>query len=562
MGNPTSGIALAQGADRMRPNTPDRAVRRVVIAVLLAGLAAGASVAGAQDVTPPSVPTGLVAAATQTSVTFSWDAATDDVGVTGYRLYKFFKGRFPSLNRWDLVQDGLVATSAVVTVNGTYAVSARDGAGNESARSASADAELLTLPTCRFHDPTGTGWVPSVIVGIPVGLFFDGYGNPLPVLSLESGPDGMTFQPTAVAGEYQASWTPAVGQETALYPATQPAQNVTIRATSSEGTATCALDVPVWPLGTDVTPPAPVPNVRVSGVWAHGAHLDWDAASDDYGVAGYHIYQQKYCSRGQPPPCGVPLVGTTTPDVLSFDVTTLLAGYGYTLFVRAFDFFGNEIDYWGLVSQVQIHTPADTGPTPTPGATATPGPTPTPSDVADADGDGVADVFDDCPAIANPGQEDLDGDGLGNPCDPADAGLGVKRAVLRASRSGLGTIAVTGEIRTSPPADVFGVASGLLARVRDGGTSDTTIAWTASDCETGPSGRIRCADPAGTAQITLRPLAADPTLVKYQLRVTGAPLVPPFVPGVVVQLTNDATAIDRLGSAVDCKASAAALSCK
>lgn len=546
----------------MSPNPARRASRRAVVAVL-AALALAASAAQAQDTTPPSAPTGFtVAAATQSSVTLSWDVASDDVGVTSYRLYKFFKGRFVSLNRWDLVQDGLVATSAVVTVNGTYAVTARDAAGNESARSASAVATLLTLPTCRFHDPTGTGWVPSVIVGVPVSLFFDGFGNPLPALSLESGPDGMTFQATAVAGEYQASWTPDVGQETAPYPAPLPAQNVTIRATSSEGTATCALDVPVWPLGTDVTPPGPVPNVRVSGVWAHGAHLDWDAASDDYGVAGYHIYQQKYCSRGQPPPCGIPLVGTTAPDVLSFDVTTLLAGYGYTLYVRAFDAFGNEIDYWGLVSQVQIHTPADTGPTPTPGATATPGPTPTPSGLADLDGDGVADASDDCPAIANPGQEDLDGDGLGNPCDPVDASLTVKRAVLRASRAGAGTIVVAGEIRTASPADTFGVASGLLARVRDAGSSDTTISWTASDCEAGPTGRIRCSDPTGAAQITLRAAASDPTLFKYQLHVSGAPLAPPFAPGIAVQLTSDATAIDRLGSATDCKTSAAALSCK
>jgi thrombospondin type 3 repeat protein len=44
--------------------------------------------------------------------------------------------------------------------------------------------------------------------------------------------------------------------------------------------------------------------------------------------------------------------------------------------------------------------------------------------VPDSDGDGVGDDVDNCPATANPGQEDADGDGIGDACDtcPFDAG--------------------------------------------------------------------------------------------------------------------------------------------
>ncbi|MCB2180249.1 thrombospondin type 3 repeat-containing protein [bacterium] len=46
----------------------------------------------------------------------------------------------------------------------------------------------------------------------------------------------------------------------------------------------------------------------------------------------------------------------------------------------------------------------------------------TPTAIAgiDTDGDGVPDAQDNCPTVYNPGQEDLDGDGIGDACDPVD----------------------------------------------------------------------------------------------------------------------------------------------
>ena len=45
--------------------------------------------ASAPDTTPPTVPTGLVVTGTTTtSVALAWTASTDNVGVTGYKIYR------------------------------------------------------------------------------------------------------------------------------------------------------------------------------------------------------------------------------------------------------------------------------------------------------------------------------------------------------------------------------------------------------------------------------------------------------------------------------------------
>ena len=89
----------------------------------------------ASDTTPPTVPTSLTATAISSSqINLSWTASTDNVGVTGYNVFRSGVkiGTVPGTSFQD---SGLSASTSY-----TYNVSAFDTAGNTSARSAGASA--------------------------------------------------------------------------------------------------------------------------------------------------------------------------------------------------------------------------------------------------------------------------------------------------------------------------------------------------------------------------------------------------------------------------------------
>jgi len=90
---------------------------------------------GGSDTQAPSAPSGLTATATSSSqINLSWTASTDNVGVTGYDVYRggTLVGSTASTTYSDT---GLAASTAY-----SYAVKAKDAAGNVSAASAAASA--------------------------------------------------------------------------------------------------------------------------------------------------------------------------------------------------------------------------------------------------------------------------------------------------------------------------------------------------------------------------------------------------------------------------------------
>lgn len=104
------------------------------------------------DTSVPTAPTNLkVTATAYNKVSLSWQASTDNVGVTGYTVFR---------NGTPIAQVGTVANYQDTTVSSntkySYQVTARDAAGNQSAASTNVSVTTPTVPDSQAPStPTG-----------------------------------------------------------------------------------------------------------------------------------------------------------------------------------------------------------------------------------------------------------------------------------------------------------------------------------------------------------------------------------------------------------------------
>ena len=211
------------------------------------------ALAGGADLTAPTVPTGVSATASSpTSVTVSWSAATDAVGVASYRV----------------TRNGVVLASAVTggtsyvdasAAAGTaysYTVSAVDAAANRSAESTAAAVTTptaTTVPAASFTATPTSGTAPLAVqftdtsTGGPTSwawTFGDGTTSTAQNPSHTYGTAG-SFPVTLKATNAAGASTSSARTITATAAAPSPGTGITVGASSvASGPATTAVTVP------------------------------------------------------------------------------------------------------------------------------------------------------------------------------------------------------------------------------------------------------------------------------------------------------------------------------
>jgi hypothetical protein len=182
----------------------------------------------------------------------------------------------------------------------------------------------------------------------------------------------------------------------------------------------------------------------------------------------------------------------------------------------------------------------------------------------DADGDGICDDVDNCPAVANPSQSDLDGDLAGDACDDADAALNVTVLQIKRNTSAANdnsAVKVKGDFIITPPNDRVLAANGLALHVVDAVALDATYTWAQAECGLVASGKLLCISLDRRFKATFKPLKATPTVYRFVITVKRVGLTGAFSGPVTVTVSQDFD-IDRVDTVVDCRLESTKLTCK
>ena len=306
------------------------------------------------DTQAPTAPTGLAATAVSASrIDLSWTAATDNVGVAGYRVERCQGSlctSFAEVGQPTALSYSDTGLAAGTTYN--YRVRAVDAAGNLGPYSAIV---TQTTPSPDTQAPTApTGLAATAVSASRIDLSWTAATDNVGVAG---------YRVERCQGSLCTSFA-EVGQPTALsYSDTGLAAGTTynyrVRAVDAAGNLGpySAIVTQTTPSPDTQAPTAPT-GLAATAVSASRIDLSWTAATDNVGVAGYRVErcQGSLCTS---------FAEVGQPTALSYSDTGLAAGTTYNYRVRAVDAAGNLGPYSAIVTQTtpSPDTQAPTAPT-------------------------------------------------------------------------------------------------------------------------------------------------------------------------------------------------------
>jgi chitodextrinase len=273
-----------------------------------------------EDTQPPTAPGNLAATVSQSSVSLSWTASTDNVGVTVYDVFRSTTSGFtPSIaNR--IAQTSNLSYTDANRPAGTYyyVVEAEDAAGNASPPSNQATAVVAgdTTPPSAPTNLTGTGGIGTA------SLSWTASTDNVGVTGYEIWRGTASGAETKVGTSTSTSYTDTVAAGTYFY---------VVKADDAAGNVSAASNEVSVTVTSDTSPPSVSITAPAAGATVSATVCVTASASDNVGVAGVQ-FKLDGANLGAE--------DTSSPYSVSWDTTTASNGT-HTLTAVARDAAGN-----------------------------------------------------------------------------------------------------------------------------------------------------------------------------------------------------------------------------
>ncbi|WP_426449620.1 fibronectin type III domain-containing protein [Paenibacillus sp. S-38] len=326
---------------------------------------------GSTDTTAPTVPSNIIATnKTSNSITLGWNASTDNVGVSGYEVY-----RGTTLVG---VATGTTYTVTGLAANTTYSftVKAKDAAGNISPASSALSVttvgqsysfeiedlvqrdsgKLTTTYTTEtasggkweYYNSNTIGDYVEYEVNVPQAgtyklktVYRTGDNRGIVKLTVDGKEQGSPLDLYSSAAQFQEA---DFGSITFATPGIKVIRFTVTGKNTSSTDYKLGYDVIKLESGsTDTTAPTVPSNIIATNKTSNSITLGWNASTDNVGVSGYEVYR------------GTTLVGVATGT--TYTVTGLAANTTYSFTVKAKDAAGNISPASSALSVATLSTP-------------------------------------------------------------------------------------------------------------------------------------------------------------------------------------------------------------
>ena len=310
----------------------------------------------APDTSPPSAPGTLSANAVSGSrVDLSWGTASDNVGVTGYRVERCQSSgcsNFAQIATTAGTTTSYSDTTASAGTSYSYRVRANDAATNLGPYTNTATA---TTPSPDTSPPSAPGTLSAnAVSGSRVDLSWGTASDNVGVTGYRvercQSSGCSNFAQIATTAGTTTSYSDTTASAGTSYSYRVRANDAASNLGPYTNTATATTPSP------DTSPPSAPGTLSANAVSGSRVDLSWGTASDNVGVTGYRVErcQSSGCSN-------FAQIATTAGTTTSYSDTTASAGTSYSYRVRANDAASNLGPYTNTATAT---TPVPSAPTP------------------------------------------------------------------------------------------------------------------------------------------------------------------------------------------------------